>query len=177
MVKVVVISGQLYSDIDVLACAIAYSELLSKKGKESYAVLPGPLNKSVTNSVKSWGLNFQKVPPDGEKKFVIVDMSNQEYIAEFVDENKVIEVFDHHEGFADYWRGKIGKKSRIEMIGACATLIWEEYKKAGLDKDISKVSANLLYTAIASNTLNFNADITNVRDRHAFIELEKYIDL
>jgi len=178
MKKIVVTSGWPFTDIDALACSVAYTELLKLEHVDAEVALPGPLNKSITQSIRSWSPTYRKRPETLENNFyVLVDISDPKYFAEFVEENKVIEIFDHHEGFADYWRGKIGKKSRIEMIGACATLIWEEYKKADLDKDISKVSTNLLYTAIASNTLNFNAEITNVRDRHAFIELEKYIDL
>ena len=54
--KIVVTAGQTFNDIDVLACAIAYSELLLLEGKKSEVVLPGPLNNSVTNIIRSWGL-------------------------------------------------------------------------------------------------------------------------
>jgi inorganic pyrophosphatase/exopolyphosphatase len=63
------------------------------------------------------------------------------------------------------------------MIGACATLIWEEFKKRGFAEKISETSARLLLTAIISNTLNFGAQITNQRDITAYGELRNYANL
>src|SRR3989344_4504224 len=113
MEKIIVTTGQPFTDIDALACAIAYTELLRLEGKDAEAVLPGPLNKSITNEIKSWNLKFLKT----------------------------------------------------EMVGACATLIWEEYVKRKKSNEISEMSGNLLSTAIISNTLNFNAMVTTDRDK------------
>jgi inorganic pyrophosphatase/exopolyphosphatase len=67
-------------------------------------------------------------------------------------------------------------KNNNRKVGSCSTLIWEEYKEE-FANSISKLSANLLYTAIISNTLNFKASITNERDVIAFKELQKYTNL
>lgn len=175
--KIVVAAGQLYSDIDVLACAIAYSELLNIQGKVSFASLTGKFNKSITKTVKTWKFSYIKTLPKGNLSFVIVDMSNPDYFAKFVDKEKVIEIYDHHQGFDKYWKGKLGKNAHIETIGACATLIWEQYRKRYKENDISTVSANLLITAIISNTLNLKASITKKRDLDALRELKKYSSL
>ena len=63
------------------------------------------------------------------------------------------------------------------MVGACATLIWEEFQKRIKPLEISIVSANLLSTAIISNTLNFNASLTTQRDIKACEELKHYTRL
>jgi len=65
----------------------------------------------------------------------------------------------------------------IEPVGACATLIWERFKKAGLQHSISNLSANLLYTAIFANTLSFKSHVATDRDKIASKELLKHIDL
>lgn len=174
MRKIIVTSGQPFTDIDALACAVAYAELLKSEGKEAFAVLPGPLNKSVTKEIKKWRLNYLKKPPKGKAEYVLVDISDPEYFADFVILDNVIEVFDHRVGFRRYWKERLGKKSKIELVGACATLIWEEYKKIGLENKISETSANLLYTAIISNTLNFRASVTSSRDNKAFKEITRY---
>lgn len=69
MKKIVVTSGQPFADIDALSCAIAYSELLNKEGRNAEAVLPGPLNKSITETLKSWKLDYSKHPPKGYVKY------------------------------------------------------------------------------------------------------------
>ncbi|MCL4387353.1 hypothetical protein M1307_03080 [Patescibacteria group bacterium] len=116
MNKIIVTSGQLYSDIDVLACAIAYAELLRMEGKNSVAVLKGKPNKSVTATVKSWGLHYLKKPPKGIFTFVIVDMSSPDYFSDFVDKEKVIEIYDHHQGFDNYWKEKLGNNAHYKLI-------------------------------------------------------------
>jgi inorganic pyrophosphatase/exopolyphosphatase len=177
MKKIIVTSGQPFTDIDALACAIAYVELLNLEGVNAETVLPGPLNKSVTKKIIKWNLKFQTTPDTKDANYVLVDISESEYFAEFVSENNVIEIFDHRYGYEEYWKKKLGNKAKIEMVGACATLIWEEFEERNKDNAISNTSANLLYTAIASNTLNFQASVTTKRDKNAFKKLKSFINL
>lgn len=179
MSNIIVAAGDLYTEIDVLACAIAYKELLTLQGRDSRAVLPGPLNKSITKSILTWPLVYDKSVEhvDKDSEFVVVDISEPAYLAKFVDHNRIIRLFDHHFGFEKYWQEKYGDKASIERVGACATQIFEEFEKAGLVGKISRLSANLLYTAIVSNTLYFKAAVTDKRDVSAFDKLKKFIDL
>lgn len=177
MKKIIVSSGQPFTDIDALACALAYTQLLILKGKKSECILPGPLNKSVTEKIKKWDLKFSKISQDTDSNYVLVDISETKYFANFVKEGDVIELYDHRKGFEDYWKNKLGKNSHIEMVGSCATLIWEEFVKSGHAKEVTKINADLLYTAIASNTLNFQAFVTTDRDKKAFNELKEFINL
>ena len=177
---IIITSGQLHTDIDILASALAYKELMDKTGKESQVVLPGSLNESVSASVRKWKINYLINPPKENKnlQFIIVDISEPKYFAHFVQEENIIKLFDHHLiGFEKYWQKKLGNKSVIEEIGACATLIWEEFKKNKVDTKIQPTSANLLYTAILSNTLNLQASVTTERDIKATQEIVKYTHL
>ncbi len=174
---ILVTSGEKYVDIDALACAIAYAELLSLEGRSANAYIPGVLNNTITEVIKGWGLDFTKKIDSKDNQFVIVDISDPDHIAKAATQEKIIEVYDHHFGFEEYWRNKIGDRSKIEPVGACATQIWEEFRKRGFANKISKVSANLLYTAIIQNTLNFNAKLANERDENAFKELSKHISV
>lgn len=173
---IAVTSGQPFSDIDALACAIGYAQLLLLQGQPARAVLPGPLNESIVTSIKNWGLDYDQTAPAGTPA-ILVDVSTPEVIADFA-KGHVIEVFDHHSGHENYWIEQIGKNAvHIEFVGACATLIWEEWKRSGHTAKISQSSARLLYTAIASNTLNFKAALTTQRDHKAFAELEPFTNL
>ncbi len=176
--NIVIALGWLYTDIDVLACGVAYKELLDLKRINSDLVdFGGTFNKSVTDTIRKW--NFQYLKPHNIKDcdFVIVDISDPGLFPKYIHPDKVIRIFDHHYGFKDFWEKKIGSNAIIDDVGSCATLIWEEYKKEKLNKVISKMSANLLLTAIISNTLNFKASVTNIRDVNAYDELNPYSSL
>ncbi len=177
MEKTVITAGNTYIDLDALASAIAYQELLTNKGQKAVAVLPQTFNKSITKTVKNWDINYKTEPPKENVSYVIVDLSNPKYFADFVKEEKITEIYDHHSGFKKYWKKHLGKKAIIEPIGACATLIWEQFKKHNIEQTVSTTSANLLYAAIISNTLNLNASVTNKRDKKALGKLKNYINL
>src|SRR3989344_1913390 len=98
MGKIVVTAGDKYTDIDVLACTIAYSELLSLEGKTARAVLLGPFQNSITSTINSWQLNFSTQSPIGNNKYVIVDCSDPIHFSKFVQDGQIIEIFDHHAG-------------------------------------------------------------------------------
>ena len=51
--KLCVTSGTAYTDIDVLACAIAFAEL-----NNCDVVLPGIFNATISESMRNWNLNW-----------------------------------------------------------------------------------------------------------------------
>ena len=122
--NIIITAGDKYTDIDVLACVVAYHELLKLQGKRSLAVLPGPLNETVTKTVRTWEMGFvTQYEPGSADSFVIMDLSTPEFISKIVDQERIIKIFDHHPGYEEYWKSEIGGNSIIEPIGACATLI------------------------------------------------------
>jgi len=177
MEKIGVTLARYTLDMDSVACAIAYTELLNLEGKEATTYIPEELNSSVTDEVKSWGLKYEKKPIENDIKYVLVDTTDPYTFPKFVTEDKIIEIYDHHTGYEEYWKNKLKDNAHIERIGACATLIWEEYKKRGFADKITQVSARLLFAAIVSNTLNFKASITSSRDAQAFKDLSPLVDL
>ncbi len=174
MAQIVVTSGTRFTDLDALACALAYREVTSPLG---LAVLPGPLNQSVSRQIRRWPLGFFTSPAEGDFDFVMVDVSEKSQFPPFVKEERLIEIYDHHFGFEEPWRAKLGEKAKIEEVGACATLIWEEFKERNPLKKISSLSANLLYTAVISNTLNLHSPLTTGRDRQALEEVKAFTSL
>ncbi len=166
-------SGEKYVDIDAFACVFAYRELLLTEGKNVQVVLTGALNHSVTSSLKDLAGNFFVTKPTipNPKQVVIMDISEPSHLPLFANESTIIEVYDHHFGFESFWKKKIGDRAKIEAVGACTTLIWEECKKRNNGK-ITRKSATLLALGIISNTLNFRSGITTERDHVAFQELK-----
>jgi len=169
----IITSGYKFIDIDAFACIFAYKEFLDAQGEDSDIAITAQYNSSITKRYRD--LNMGAVFPDvKEKSFVIMDVSDPDYFERFVDLNAVSNIFDHHPGFEEYWKKKLGKAAVIEPVGAAATLVYREYKKMGLLKKISPMSAELLAVAILSNTLNFQAKITKEEDRIAYEELKKF---
>lgn len=166
----VVTSGKRYIDID------AYAKLLNLKGKEAKAVTTAKINESVTPSLIGFNSKLDKYNPNANDEFIIIDVSNKEYFDEIVNENKVIEIIDHHAGFEEYWSNKLKDKSKIEFIGAVATIIVELYEKENLMEEITKELATLLMSAILDNTLNLKAKVTTMRDNIAYQKLKQIID-
>lgn len=173
----IISTGKYFADIDALACAIAYAELFRLKNIPADAVLEANFNSTITPTVLGWELNYlNSYKSTLNDDFIIVDCSNPEVLPEYIVKDQIIEVWDHRYGYEDNW-DRVKLKVVIEDVGACATLIWEEILKSGLSKKITKTSLNLLYTAIFSNTLNFNASITSERDIKAFKQLKNLTEL
>lgn len=179
MARIVVTAGQKGADADVLGCAVAYAELLRLEVRNAVAVIPGTFGASLTKSVLAWGGDYEReyIPEDGDE-FVLVDISESNYFASFVDTTRMIELYDHRlHGQEEYWRKQLGAHAHIEAVGSCGTLIWEQVVKRGHDKNLSLPSKRLLFAAIVSNTLNFKARVTADRDVQAYEQLRPVCDL
>lgn len=170
----VVTAGSTYLDIDAYACCVAMAELLELSGKNAVAFSRASCNYSVCSSLVEEGQIKKEIPFIGNKqdiKYVIVDVSDPEFLKKSVELNDVVAVYDHHAGFEDYWANRIGENSHIEFIGAAATLIYREWKKLGLTDKMKRSTALLLIAAILDNTLNLTSSNTTSEDIEAFDEL------
>lgn len=172
---IVVTSGSKYIDIDAYASCIAYANLLNLKGKEAKAVSTAKTNESIPSSLLKLNIGLDNYKPSKEDEFIIIDVSNKVFFDKFVNEDKIIEVIDHHVGYEEYWKNKLQDKSKIEFVGAVATLIVELYEKEGFLYEITKELAILLISAILDNTLNLKAKVTSKRDITAYEKLESII--
>ena len=171
---IIVTAGSNYLDIDAYACCVALRELLVLKGENAVAYSHAKGNYSVCKSLWEEGQILNALP-DGfspeASRYLIVDVSDPEYLKAAVPLDRVSEVYDHHVGFEDYWQRHIGEGAHIEFIGAAATLIYRQWKKAGLEKQMAHSTARLLIAAILDNTLNLTSSNTTREDIDAFNEL------
>lgn len=168
---IIITVGKSYIDIDGYASAIAYRELLKMKGIEAKFVSDAVLNYSITKSLLDIPYNLDKKEITNDDKFIILDLSNKDYFPDYVKEESIMEIIDHHPGFEDYWQRRIGNSSIIEEIGSVATIIFEKYEQSNLLDKMNKDVAKLLMAAILDNTLNFTAAITKERDIIAYKKL------
>ena len=170
----IVTAGSTYLDIDAYACCIAMRELLTLKGETVVAWSQAQVNYSVCPSLTVEGEIFRTLPadclPEGGD-YIIVDVSDPDYIKDSVPLERVTEVYDHHVGFEAYWAERIGEGAHIEFIGAAATLVYREWRKSGLTHRMSRGTARLLVAAILDNTLNLTSSNTTPEDIAVFKEL------
>jgi inorganic pyrophosphatase/exopolyphosphatase len=164
-------AGSTYLDIDAYACAVAMAELLNLQGNAAIAYSTAPCNYSVCEFLTEDGQIVRQLPEgisEQDAKYIIVDVSDPEFLGSSVPLDRVTEVYDHHVGFEDYWTSRIGNGAHIEFIGAAATLIYREWKRAGLQDKMKRSTARLLIAAILDNTLNLTSSNTTAKDREVF---------
>lgn len=171
----VVTAGSTYLDIDAYACSIALAELQRLKGIDAVAYSNAPCNYSVCSYLVKEDQLVVSLPEEliNKAKYIIVDVSDPEYLSNAVPLDNIVEVYDHHVGFEEYWKSRIGAGAHIEFIGAAATLIYREWKKYGLEDKMSKHTAELMVAAILDNTLNLTSSNTTAEDVEAFEALCK----
>lgn len=171
---IILTAGSTYLDIDAYACMVAMAELLRLMGKRAIAYSAAPCNYSVCRSLVEERQVLRELPQDWNEcdaKYIIVDVSDPEFLKDSVPLDKVIEIYDHHVGFEEYWTSRIGKGAHIEFIGAAATLIYRAWKKSDMLDKMTSSTARLLIAAILDNTLNLTSSVTTQEDIDTFGEL------
>jgi manganese-dependent inorganic pyrophosphatase len=161
-------------DVDGTACAYAYAEFLNKQGTEALAVVFGVPHREAQFVMKEFKIEgFAKGEEHLAEKVVLVDASDLRGFSDKLDPNQVVEIIDHrkvHE--AEKFPNA---KAQIELVGSAATLITEKFKAANLEP--SKEAAALLFSAIVSNTINFQAKVTTDRDQAMAEWLQSFVEI
>lgn len=170
-IPIIISAGSNYLDIDAYACCIAMRELLELQDVRAVAYSAAPCNYSVCKSLVSAGQLEKELPPDIPAEtavYFIVDVSDPDFVRDAVPLERVAAVFDHHTGFESFWSERIGENAHIEFLGAAATLIFREWKAAGLLEKMTRPTALLLIAAILDNTLDLTSANTTDEDRETF---------
>lgn len=174
----VVTAGKAFIDIDAYGSAVALAELLRLQGDKAIAASSAPFNASVPESLRKLAVQFEtnyKAEPNDV--FTIVDLSDPEVLDFDATTENVVAIVDHHLGFEEFWRKRLGNKAHIEFIGAACTQVYEFWQTAKMLDKMSQDSAKLLACGILDNTLNLKAKITTQRDRDAYADLAKRANL
>ncbi|MFA6492876.1 MAG: DHH family phosphoesterase [Patescibacteria group bacterium] len=168
----ILVTSNANPDLDGYASAIGYTDLLKKQGKNAQAILLGNFSDEiifVANYLKEKVLPVFEGNLDQFDQIIMVDTSFLGTLGKEISPQKLKEIIDHriaNESHLYPWA-----KVQIELVGSCATLIVEKYKKTKIEP--SKEIAVYLYGAIASNTINFKSNLTTKRDIVAANYLKK----
>lgn len=157
-------------DLDGFAGIIAYTEFLNKTGQEASVAILGYLRSDADYIRNRFNIIWDEInlKPEELEKVALIDTSSIIRLNSSIKPSNVIEIIDHRA--INEANAFPGAKIQIELVGACCTLIAERFMKDKID--ISQESALLLYSAIASNTLNFQSTNTTERDKKAFAWLK-----
>ena len=162
-------------DLDGTACAEAYAEYLNKQGGNAKAAVFGTPHREAQYVLEK----IEEQPEDasdlfeGAEDVIIVDASDLRGISDKVEPENVTEIIDHRkEHHADQFPNA---DAQIELVGAAATLIAEKFHENNVE--ISDESAILLYGAIISNTMNFQANVATERDKEMAEWIQKQTDI
>lgn len=172
----IIVTGYSNPDLDGVASAIAYAELLKKQGKNAKAALFGTPHREAQFVFKTFNIDKPAQAENilnQEDKLILVDASDLRGISNLINPKQVIGLIDHREvNQADKFPNA---KIQIELVGSCATLIAEKFFKKKVI--ITSPSAALLYSAIISNTVNFQTNVTTDRDKKMCNWLIRQFDL
>ena len=125
----IVTSGNSYIDIDAYAGCIEYAHLLNLLGVSAKAVSTAKLNQSIPPSLLNLNTKLDLYVCNGNENFILIDISNKKYFDEIVKDDRIVEIIDHHTGFENYWKNRLGENSKIEFIGSVCTMIFELYEQ------------------------------------------------
>jgi len=171
MKKEILVTCYVNPDLDGFACTFAYTYFLNQTGVKATPSISGKHHNEADYILSEYKLNFdtKERNPEEYENIILVDSSDLDGIDARIDPNKVIEIVDHRKiNMAERFPNA---KTQIEIVGAAATLIAEKF----LDNNIRlpKNIATLVYGAILSNTLNFQAKVTTDRDKKIASLLKK----
>jgi len=161
MPRSLVITAKQNPDLDGVACAVGYAELLKRTGSHAVAVVAGKPDAEARFVLSRVQIEVSAAVPSDTTGVVLVDMSALPELPEFVTPEVVIEVIDHRL-HGDPTSSFPNAVVQVEAVGAAATLLFERFSRAGIAP--SWESGVLLQAAIQSNTQRLNGSVTTPRD-------------
>ena len=173
--KKVLVTSYENPDVDGTGCSYAYSDFLQNKNIDAQAGFFGKPHREAQFVIDKFNIKINNAENliDEYKDVIFLDASEVLRLPQKIKPEQIVEIIDHRksEDTDKFPNAKI----QIELVGSCATLIAEKFEKENME--ISKESAVLLYSAIISNTLNFQGRLTTNRDKKMAEWLKKQIEL
>ena len=171
----VIVTGHKNPDTDSICSSIVMANLAKHYGVDSKAVRLGNLNKETEYVFKHLNMEAQELieKVDEGQELILVDHNEKAQSVEGREKAKVLAVIDHHR-IADFETNE-PLYYLAKPYGCTATILFEEYRKAGLE--IDKTIGTLMLSAIVSDTLLLKSPTCTEKDVKAVEELENITGL
>lgn len=163
--KNIYITGHKNPDTDTICSAIAYQRGFESLGSDAKAIRLGEISPEtlfVLNSLKlEHPLLIKDASELGDCALILVDHNEKGQSLENRESLQIIEVIDHHR-LMDF-ETKTPIDIRIESVGCTSTILY----KIMMEKEmqIDKITAQLMLSAIISDTLLFKSPTCTDKDR------------
>ena len=166
----VLIFGHKNPDTDSICSSLIMEKLAKHHNVDAEAVRLGTVNKETGYVINYLKVEEPRLIEKVEKgqKLILVDHNEAAQSIDGRDDAKVLAVIDHHR-IADFITNE-PLYYLAKPYGCTATLLFEEYKKEGLE--IDKVIGTLMISAIISDTLLLKSPTCTQKDIEAVKELE-----
>lgn len=171
----ILIFGHKNPDTDSICSSLIMEKLVKHHNVNAEAVRLGTVSKETEYVLKYLNIEAPRLIEKVEKgqKLILVDHNELAQSVDGRDEAKVLAVIDHHR-IADFVTNE-PLYYLAKPYGCTATLLFEEYKKEGLE--IDKVIGTLMLSAIISDTLLLKSPTCTEKDVEAVKELENITGL
>ena len=171
----VLVTGHKNPDTDSICSSIVMANLAKHYGVDCKPVRLGNLNKETEFVFKHLNMEPQELIEKVEEgqKLILVDHNEKGQSVEGRENAKVLAVVDHHR-IADFETNE-PLYYLAKPYGCTATILFEEYKNAGLE--IDKTMGTLMLSAIVSDTLLLKSPTCTEKDVKAVEELENITGL
>ena len=171
----VLVTGHKNPDTDSICSSIVMANLAKHYGVDCKPVRLGNLNKETEFVFKHLNMEPQELIEKVEEgqKLILVDHNEKDQSVEGRENAKVLAVIDHHR-IADFETNE-PLYYLAKPYGCTATILFEEYKNAGLE--IDKTMGTLMLSAIVSDTLLLKSPTCTEKDVKAVEELENITGL
>ncbi|MEI6887433.1 MAG: DHH family phosphoesterase [bacterium] len=171
----ILITSNSKPDLDGVASAICLTHFLNEipDGHQYFFGFDKDISDEAKFVMERLQIEYEILDKKKDKfdRFYLVDFSEKEGLPEFINPEKVIKVIDHR-AFPDY-SAYPNAQYQVEVIGSSATIIAEKYYFG--QKSLPIDLANLLLSAIYSNTVSFKSSNTTNRDIKMRIWLEEIV--
>lgn len=157
--------GHTNPDTDAITSAVVYAHLLSRQGIPAQAFRLGELNFETRYLMSTLGMQPPEMLPElaAGTAVALVDHNESAQSVSNLHELNVARVVDHHK------LGDLVTASppylRFEPVGCTGTILLKLHREAGLD--VAPREAQLMLSAILSDTLHFRSPTTTQDDRDA----------
>ena len=171
----VIVTGHKNPDTDSICSSIVMANLAKHYGVDAKSVRLGNVNKETEYVLKHLKIEAPELVEKVEEgqKLILVDHNEKAQSVDGRENAKVLAVIDHHR-IADFETNE-PLYYLAKPYGCTSTILFEEYKKAGVE--IDKTIGTLMLSAIVSDTLLLKSPTCTEKDIKAVEELEKITGL
>ena len=171
----VIVTGHKNPDTDSICSSIVMANLAKHYGVDAKSVRLGNVNKETEYVLKHLKIEAPELVEKVEEgqKLILVDHNEKAQSVDGRENAKVLAVIDHHR-IADFETNE-PLYYLAKPYGCTSTILFEEYKKAGVE--IDKTIGTLMLSAIVSDTLLLKSPTCTENDVKAVEELEKITGL